>query len=636
MTDLGEQIFTVAQWALLGGLLLLFLPFRHTTRIKASRVLRASAETVWATAITTRDFTAATKPDNPLLADTVVGSRKLSDDPLTYEITLDLSRGQGAHLMTMRTRILANEPPRHYVSTIEDLNGAPSPLGQDNRIEITLEDVPGGVRYTQSHVFRTRTLYHDLATRFAYARQINKVAAYFNGGIVDSQAGDRRGLIIRIGLSLLTVASFALAFGWQFGIGLALIFLLHEFGHWLAMRLAGYPKARLTLVPFLGGVASPGQPYRSQWDAAICVLMGPGLSALLCGIALLFAHLPDLAPGPNRIDLVAGASPFEDLADLFRKSIVGVGVLNLFQLIPVMPLDGGQLVRLLIQRKGSDVARIVSMGVGGLACLGAIGLHQYLLAPIALIGVALLGQQSVATPQGAEMSTGQRLAVLAGSLACLLLLTVASAPILADFVGYNSPSEAIAFLGGFKRPLPGADGSEEVAPTFEVVAPMLAGRDVSTYVRGGDGRNLRVERRQWGSVLDADADVLIRLVDTSGTAGIVKDIAELRQDFEASLHAEDVETQFENSSLRIDTRHGPFDALGFTAKGPGLGKSCIGFASYLDEGRHYLYGHYCAATGATASVQDVACLLDGLTIAGEAVSATTSRPGCAPTVAPAQ
>ena len=85
-----------------------------------------------------------------------------------------------------------------------------------------------------------------------------------------------------LSLTTLAVASFILLFGWVFALILTIAIIIHEYGHWLAMRMTGQPKPRIMLIPFLGGVAVPNHPYKSQFDDAFVSLMGAGLSLIPC------------------------------------------------------------------------------------------------------------------------------------------------------------------------------------------------------------------------------------------------------------------------------------------------------------------------------------------------------------------
>jgi Zn-dependent protease len=115
------------------------------------------------------------------------------------------------------------------------------------------------------------------------------------------------------------------------------IVLLHEFGHAFACRQTGGQADRIVLWP-LGGVAfvkPPQRPGAYLWSIAA----GPLVNAVLLPIFML---------------AVAAASRMHWRsihADLYRF-IFGLSVINLwlllFNLLPVYPLDGGQIVRALL------------------------------------------------------------------------------------------------------------------------------------------------------------------------------------------------------------------------------------------------------------------------------------------------
>ena len=153
---------------------------------------------------------------------------------------------------------------------------------------------------------------------------------------------------------LITLAGFGLLFGWRFALLILVALALHEFGHLLAFRLVGQPWGRVVFLPFLGGMALPRLPFRSDGQHAFAALVGPGLSVV--------AVLPSL------IGSVTGwVSPhwLIDLAGI-------VAILNLFNLMPVEPLDGGVVLRIALSRfLGSRVhlAMMVSSGLIAIATL---------------------------------------------------------------------------------------------------------------------------------------------------------------------------------------------------------------------------------------------------------------------------
>jgi Zn-dependent protease len=133
----------------------------------------------------------------------------------------------------------------------------------------------------------------------------------------------------------------------------------------VAFRMIGQPWGRMVFLPFLGGLAMPRLPYESDAQHAFAALMGPGFSvvALLPGVALALMglHIPDW---------------------IVQLAVV-VAMLNLFNLIPVEPLDGGVALRTAFSRIFGRRAQLAMMASNGL-----IGLAGILLASPAL---ALLG-----------------------------------------------------------------------------------------------------------------------------------------------------------------------------------------------------------------------------------------------------
>jgi len=128
---------------------------------------------------------------------------------------------------------------------------------------------------------------------------------------------------------------------------LALVLLIHEGGHLLAMRAFGYQDTRIFFLPFFGAAAS-GRPAGEElpWQRAIILLAGP-VPGLLLGAGLIVSQV------------LAGLEP-----SMFAVMLVAV---NLFNLLPVAPLDGGRVVLLLVpSQRLQHVLKLAS----GLALVG--------------------------------------------------------------------------------------------------------------------------------------------------------------------------------------------------------------------------------------------------------------------------
>ena len=123
---------------------------------------------------------------------------------------------------------------------------------------------------------------------------------------------------------LATLWLYGLTFGWRFGIILALVLLAHELGHVLAFRNYGLAVGAPIFLPFLGALTPGGKPANDE-EGAYIALAGP-----LAGMGLAAAAL---AMG------LATHDPFWMLAANISA------LLNLFNMAPVLPLDGGRIIQ---------------------------------------------------------------------------------------------------------------------------------------------------------------------------------------------------------------------------------------------------------------------------------------------------
>ncbi len=144
--------------------------------------------------------------------------------------------------------------------------------------------------------------------------------------------------------------------------GLFLIVLLHEFGHALACRQVG-GKANLIVLWPLGGVAyvsPPQRPGATLWSIAAGPLVNVALFPVLTLLLVLGAGWAETAP-----------DAFVLVRDIWY---INCGLL-IFNLLPVFPLDGGQILRSLLwfvvgRARSLMAASVIGfIGVGGLVLL---------------------------------------------------------------------------------------------------------------------------------------------------------------------------------------------------------------------------------------------------------------------------
>lgn len=137
----------------------------------------------------------------------------------------------------------------------------------------------------------------------------------------------RRAKLLWFAVSALAgVLAFGLMSSWEMAGLLLAVLLLHELGHALAMRLVGYSGLSVLVLPFLGAVAIGRKDDASPWQKMAVLLAGP-VPGLILAILCLRLGISD---SPHREALIsAGALAL---------------TINLFNLLPFTPLDGGQLV----------------------------------------------------------------------------------------------------------------------------------------------------------------------------------------------------------------------------------------------------------------------------------------------------
>jgi Zn-dependent protease len=123
---------------------------------------------------------------------------------------------------------------------------------------------------------------------------------------------------------LVSIGAYALIWGWRFAIGFVVLLLIHELGHVLELRRQGVPASAPLFIPFLGAVVGMKQMPDDAWKEAQVALAGPILGTL--------GALPFWA---------VGVAIDSDL--LVALAFVGF-FLNLFNLLPIVPLDGGRAV----------------------------------------------------------------------------------------------------------------------------------------------------------------------------------------------------------------------------------------------------------------------------------------------------
>ena len=121
---------------------------------------------------------------------------------------------------------------------------------------------------------------------------------------------------------LVSVGAYALIWGWKFAVGFVVLLFLHELGHYIQLRREGVRPSGMVFIPFLGAAVGARSLGGSALAEARVGLAGPILGSLATAALLPIAAATD---------------------DDFWRALAFTGFfLNLFNLLPVVPLDGGR------------------------------------------------------------------------------------------------------------------------------------------------------------------------------------------------------------------------------------------------------------------------------------------------------
>lgn len=124
--------------------------------------------------------------------------------------------------------------------------------------------------------------------------------------------------------ALFSVVVYSLIFGWQFAVGLVALLFVHEMGHAVVMKLKGIPIGGMIFIPLLGAAVIMKQMPKNAKDEAEVGIAGPIAGAIAAMVCLTIAREnPDTVWAP--------------------LAYFGFFI-NLFNLIPIVPFDGGRVL----------------------------------------------------------------------------------------------------------------------------------------------------------------------------------------------------------------------------------------------------------------------------------------------------
>jgi Zn-dependent protease len=129
----------------------------------------------------------------------------------------------------------------------------------------------------------------------------------------------------KVGLAAASIAGYTMLFSWQFAVVIVGSILFHEYGHLWAMKKRGLKTKGIYLIPFFGGAAVAEESFKTRNNEAFIGLFGPIFGLGLAVVVLIGYYFT---------------------RNSFMAAIAGwMGLINIFNLLPVNPLDGGRIIK---------------------------------------------------------------------------------------------------------------------------------------------------------------------------------------------------------------------------------------------------------------------------------------------------
>ncbi|GGW53388.1 metalloprotease [Alishewanella tabrizica] len=170
---------------------------------------------------------------------------------------------------------------------------------------------------------------------------------------------------IKAALAGTALAGWAWLFNLEVAIGLIAAILIHEYGHVYAMKRAGLKVKGVYLLPFIGG-AAVSERATSRWQDFKIAIAGPAFGT----VGAIIAYLLWLETQHSTLALFAAISL----------------LLNLFNLLPMVPLDGGRIMQAAAFSRKGKAAKTALLLVTGSLTLAAWYFGFYLLMLFGILG----------------------------------------------------------------------------------------------------------------------------------------------------------------------------------------------------------------------------------------------------------
>jgi Zn-dependent protease len=206
--------------------------------------------------------------------------------------------------------------------------------------------------------------------------------------------------LITGGTMLLSIWFYAQRWGWKFAAGFVFSIFVHELGHVYMAWKKGVPISAPFFIPGFGAMIMQKRAAKTKWDEALIGIGGP-IAGTVTGLVWLLIG-------------ILSNHPF------FFALAYTTFFLNIFNLLPIMPLDGGWVVRAISPK-------LFVIGIAGMVWLFVAGyIHNPFILMIVLLSVpgmihSFRTRKELESPE--EASTSKKFLLGAGYLLlCIALL----------------------------------------------------------------------------------------------------------------------------------------------------------------------------------------------------------------------
>jgi len=192
-------------------------------------------------------------------------------------------------------------------------------------------------------------------------------------------------LLTTAGTALISVVVYSLFFGWWFAVGFVVLLFVHEMGHVIQLRKEGVKASAPMFIPGFGAVVMMKSLPDDALAEARVGLAGPILGTLGAGVCLAIAEATN--------------------SDLLRALAYVGFLLNLINLVPLVPFDGGRAM-------AAMAPSMWFVGLGAMVALLLITGNTFLLIFIVLGGMETWRRWKLRRTRSLEQAAYYRVAAL--------------------------------------------------------------------------------------------------------------------------------------------------------------------------------------------------------------------------------